>query len=267
MLIRPVSDLHSEFWNYEKTESILNDIIPKLSTDKETVLVIAGDLGLASHSKWGEILDLLKSRFLNIIHIAGNHFFYNTNYFDTLNDLKYVYTCDDKIFFLENEYVDIITATETVTFIGANLWTSFNNRNAIVMLDSQIKINDYHKIKNSDYSLLTPDQTVDKFYESEQYIFSQLKNHKISDKVVVVTHHGISPLSVHNHHRYDKLRDAYITDLTDEIEDYGPNLWIHGHLHDSSDYKIGRTRVIVNPYGYRNHQENLNYINNLVVEV
>ncbi|VUM19025.1 hypothetical protein PGKDCPLP_03529 [Stenotrophomonas maltophilia] len=28
------------------------------------------------------------------------------------------------------------------------------------------------------------------------------------------------------------------------------NLWVHGQVHDSLDYRIGRGRVVCNPLGY-----------------
>ena len=34
------------------------------------------------------------------------------------------------------------------------------------------------------------------------------------------------------------------------IEQYQPALWVHGHIHHSWDYQIGRTRIIANPRGY-----------------
>jgi hypothetical protein len=27
-------------------------------------------------------------------------------------------------------------------------------------------------------------------------------------------------------------------------------LWLHGHVHDSFDYQVGRCRVVTNPAGY-----------------
>ena len=33
--------------------------------------------------------------------------------------------------------------------------------------------------------------------------------------------------------------------------DRGPDLWVHGHTHDSFDYVLGWTQVVVNPYGYQ----------------
>jgi hypothetical protein len=28
------------------------------------------------------------------------------------------------------------------------------------------------------------------------------------------------------------------------------DLWVHGHVHDSFDYRVGRARVVANPRGY-----------------
>ena len=36
------------------------------------------------------------------------------------------------------------------------------------------------------------------------------------------------------------------------IEERQPALWVHGHTHDSCDYRVGNTRVICNPRGYEN---------------
>ena len=32
-----------------------------------------------------------------------------------------------------------------------------------------------------------------------------------------------------------------------------PKLWIHGHMHNRSDYMIGDTRIVCNPRGYAGH--------------
>ena len=36
------------------------------------------------------------------------------------------------------------------------------------------------------------------------------------------------------------------------IEEYQPELWIHGHDHGSHDYKVGRTRIFANQAGHPN---------------
>ncbi|MDH4313123.1 MAG: hypothetical protein OEW57_15985, partial [Gammaproteobacteria bacterium] len=43
------------------------------------------------------------------------------------------------------------------------------------------------------------------------------------------------------------------------IEDCGPALWIHGHVHESFDYRIGRTAIACNPRGYLRCGENARF--------
>lgn len=65
---------------------------------------------------------------------------------------------------------------------------------------------------------------------------------------VVVTHHAPHPASLSDPHA--DLAWRYASDLTDVIVDRGPDLWVHGHAHRASDYRIGRTRVVCNPRGH-----------------
>jgi predicted phosphodiesterase len=50
-----------------------------------------------------------------------------------------------------------------------------------------------------------------------------------------------------------------MTDLSNKIIDHGPDLWVHGHTHKSFDYMLGKTRVIVNPFGYKDVEMNPKY--------
>ena len=44
---------------------------------------------------------------------------------------------------------------------------------------------------------------------------------------------------------------AYASDLPAMLEGpHAPDLWIHGHIHRSVDYTVGRTRVLANPRGH-----------------
>jgi Icc-related predicted phosphoesterase len=40
-----------------------------------------------------------------------------------------------------------------------------------------------------------------------------------------------------------------VSDLSGLVETYQPALSVHGHTHKSSDYRIGKTRVLRNPHG------------------
>ena len=61
------------------------------------------------------------------------------------------------------------------------------------------------------------------------------------------------------------MNGAFVSDLSEVIERREPDLWVHGHVHDSFDYQVGRTRVVSNPKGYEH--ENPSFVPGLVVEV
>lgn len=82
---------------------------------------------------------------------------------------------------------------------------------------------------------------------------------------VVVTHHGPHPNSVHWRWKGSALNPAFSSDLTGLFWLGKPALWVHGHTHDSFDYRVGDTRVVCNPKGY--HSENPLFDPALVVEV
>lgn len=80
---------------------------------------------------------------------------------------------------------------------------------------------------------------------------------------VVVTHHAPHPASLP---RSDAdLRWCDASDLTDVILDQGPDVWVHGHVHYASDYRVGRTRVVCNARGHSD--ERTRFRHGLVVEV
>lgn len=73
---------------------------------------------------------------------------------------------------------------------------------------------------------------------------------------VVITHHAPSPRSITPALRKDPLNPAFVSDLDAMIRTYQPPLWIHGHIHNSFDYRIGQTRIVCNPRGYFPEQLN-----------
>lgn len=263
MLVRPFSDLHAEFWQPNKIDRILDMVVPPLPTDKETVALVAGDIGLAHKQQtWLKIISLLSKRFLAVIYVEGNHFFYHNDFFGRIQELKTKVSLPKNVHFLENESVEI----NGVIFVGAMLWTDFLGKEFFKMQYARKNMNDFVLIKKPDGLRLLPEDTVDLFHESKGYIFDVLADAG-NKKTVVVTHHGVSPLSIHERFRGDSLNCAFMTDISNEIIDHGPYLWVHGHTHNSFDYALGKTRVVVNPYGYKDVEVNPQFDKSLVIEL
>jgi Icc-related predicted phosphoesterase len=263
MPVRPFSDIHAEFWKPHKIQRILGMIVPPLPTDRETVALIAGDLGLAHRQDtWLKPLKVLAEQFLAVVYVEGNHFYYHNDFFGRIHELKSEVSLPNNVHFLENESVEI----NGVVFIGATLWTDFQGKDFFKMQYARKNMSDYEVIKKPTGQRLLPEDTVELFYESKKYIFEAIRSAG-GRKTVVVTHHGISTLSIHERFRGDSLNCAYMTDLSNEIIDHGPDLWVHGHTHNSFDYMLGKTRVVVNPYGYKDVEVNPRYDKQLVIEL
>src|ERR1039457_3269943 len=90
MLVRPFSDIHAEFWPANKIDHFLGTVVPALSTDKETIALVAGDIGFAHRQEtWLKVISLLAKRFQAVIYVEGNHFFYHNDFFGRINTMGY----------------------------------------------------------------------------------------------------------------------------------------------------------------------------------
>lgn len=126
------------------------------------------------------------------------------------------------------------------------------------MANARDRMNDYRKIalKRHPWKRLVPEVAFRIHQESLQFIESSL----LADSMptVVVTHHLPHPRSIPERFKGDLLNAAYASDLTETIRNGSPVLWVHGHTHDSFDYRILETRVVCNPRGYGSENESFN---------
>jgi len=282
MRIKFVSDFHTEMFGNaspDKFERVLNHYFPPCPEDYQTTLCCAGDMGTYKQyaGTYKPLFAILSKRFKHVIIVPGNHSWYSSsgvwgNEVGFWMDKK----LPKNVWYLDNQ----VKVIEGVAFIGSCLWTSFNNRDPLAMWEAQRNMNDFQTIKKQrseiygdygrviDCSKLTPEDTVVRYEESVRFIQSALRTcHDEYFPCVVVTHHAPSERSVGAQYKGDTLNAAYVTDLENLIETYAPQIWCHGHMHDSKDYMIGETRVICNPLGYHAVQINRNFNPDLVVEL
>ena len=67
---------------------------------------------------------------------------------------------------------------------------------------------------------------------------------------LLVTQFAPSKRSIHERFAGSPINACFISDLEPQISRWQPCLWLHGHTHDSFDYRIARTRIVANPRGY-----------------
>ena len=113
-------------------------------------------------------------------------------------------------------------------------------------------MNDYRLIRVSPkYRRLKPSDTGIIHRNSRKWLENQIKVNRDSKiKTVVITHHAPSIHSIPDRYRNDYLAAAFASNMEDLISDLEIDLWVHGHIHDPSDYRIKNTRVVCNPRGY-----------------
>jgi Icc-related predicted phosphoesterase len=247
-----LSDLHLEY----------ADLHEPLDIADADVCICAGDLTRfpANGVHWlGEHI----ARWMPVIYVAGNHEFYKGGIRECLEDGRAAATRFPNVHFLENDSVVI----DGVRFIGATLWTDFRIEGSpqLAMTYARERMNDYRMIalQRSPWKRFLPVDAAKMHHGSRSFIRETLAT-PFDGETVVVTHHLPSKKSVPDRFAGDLLNAAYASDLSEIIEEGKPDLWVHGHTHDSCDYVLGDTRVVCNPRGY--DDENPKFDHHLVVE-
>ena len=77
-------------------------------------------------------------------------------------------------------------------------------------------------------------------------------------KTVVATHFAPSLLSADPRFGITPGTAGFCNALDDMLP--LANLWLHGHLHCPSDYKVAGCRVVANPLGYARKNEQLGFM-------
>lgn len=225
-------------------------------------VILAGDIHVGKKG-----FDWAKDNFRNqnVIYILGNHEYYRGAIPKLTEKLKKL-SVGTNVHILENETLTI----EDVRFFGCTLWSDFrllNNLNIAVIVAHEM-MNDYKLVRLSPkYRKIQPSDTAIWHGKSRSWMEKELQKAKEEEKkTVVITHHAPSIHSVPEQYKNDPLSAAFASDMEKFIEKTEPDLWLHGHIHTSSDYHIGPTRVICNPRGYAD-EPNHNFDIDLVIEI
>jgi Icc-related predicted phosphoesterase len=190
------------------------------------------------------------AKYKKVFYVMGNHEHYGGKFWKTLPELRQV--MPDNVSILENQCEEY----QGVLFVGATLWTDLNKADPMVIHSIANYMNDYRAItyhypQYGTYHKMRPMDTVKMHIESKRYIVDKAKEH--TDKpLVVITHMAPSSLSVHERYKGEWSNAAYYSDLSDVILDNSNiKVWVHGHMHDPSNYTIGDCRILANPRGYQ----------------
>ena len=245
MKVTYCSDIHTEFMQNDKEY---------YHPGTGEVLILAGDIGVA-----GDLVDedSYFQRFLRdcvegydkVFMVLGNHSHYDFNFLETEKLHRELMPAGITLLENQSEYYG------GIHWVGATLWTDFNNGDPLQMLDAEQVMNDYHIICHGDRKL-RPSDTLHEHDETVTWFNQVLPT--LRGKIVMITHHCPTYHSLSGKYG-SQMQGCYATDLSQMIYTCSPHLWVHGHCHESADYMVGTTKVKSNPRGYVPNGINPNY--------
>lgn len=254
-----LSDLHHELW---KTHA------PRIdpTSSQPDVVILAGDINTGNNAvKWAT----QTFSGIPVLYVHGNHEAYGRNLEEVQEDIEAAAAITENVHFLNcGEY-----RIGNVRFLGATLWTDFrlfgddNWRTA--MSAAEAVMVDYKRIKlaSKDGLKLGAADTAH-FHAMHRYWLTQKLAESFNGKTIVITHMAPSMRSVAERYASNPVSAAYASRLEDLAS--RADVWVHGHMHDSFDYQIGKCRVVCNPCGYMTRGggiENAQFDSNFIVEL
>jgi Icc-related predicted phosphoesterase len=265
MKIRYMSDLHLEYTNVE---------IPCLKDDSETVLVLAGDIGVGQSA--GSYINFLRKvapRFREVLYVLGNHEHYHNNVFNTADMIRCElsrFSILSNVTVLDNEIHEI----DGITIIGSTLWTDFNGRDERLMENAPKITNDFNMIRigNPFHLPLTPAAMATLNEKSREFVLNEIHEASLLCRdAVIITHYPPSRKCSHerfNKPEFEDINNIYTNDLENILTRYDNiPLWFHGHIHDNVDIRISDTRILCNPYGFSRGKTNKSFDLKNIVEI
>lgn len=272
------SDLHLEF----------QDKAPDWKNPGADVLILAGDICVADNLysnptaglddliqngwyakdaiRYRRFFEHVSREFKTVLYVMGNHEHYKGRWDRTESVLRQECARHSNVHLLEQDKMVI----DGVVFLGASLWSDFNNGDPLTMLSVKDMMNDYRSIterNGEQYHKLRPQTTLSKHRETVQWL-----NHMLGEDkrpTVVIGHHAPSRQSIHEKYQGQfHMNGAFASDLEHLMMDREHiKLWVHGHVHDRHDYMVDNARVLCNPHGYPGEASVLGFDPALMVKI
>ncbi len=256
MRIAIYSDLHLEFGS---------PFVPPADLAAD-VIVLAGDISSPGRKVPAWARETFGDR--PIVYVSGNHELYGQVMHKVEREIRAEAATHD-VHYLQADSVVI----DGVRFLGCTLWTDmhlpvlnlhtreFRIDPAKARIESLARLNDFSSIRlreaveggwaeGSAYTPVRfrPHHMTAIHQEQRAWLADDLAE-PFDGPTVVVTHHAPAPHSIIESCKDDWLSPCYASELPPEFFQV-PALWVHGHTHDSLDYRVGNCRVLCNPRGY-----------------
>ncbi|MDV3253693.1 metallophosphoesterase [Devosia sp. BK] len=257
-----MSDLHQEYAKTIYGRHPLTRFDPALAAPASfDVVVVCGDASV----QLAAAIDWLADRFAGarVVYIPGNHDYYCSSSADIQTVSEILNAGRERAYkrgitLLSDDIVDIAG----IRFIGSTLWSDFCSIGS-ASLSEKIRrasgrngLADYRLIwqpafahQNRAHRRLRPEDTIVAHFQSRLFIAEALKT-PFHGPTVVATHHAPHSRSLDISSGGD-LDYCFASDLGHLlVGENAPAAWLHGHIHQFRDYRIGACRLVCNPRGY-----------------
>lgn len=255
--IQLVSDLHLELLTY-RTDVGWHGIPANPAAD---LLVLAGDIGSVD-----DVIRLFGHWPVPVLYVLGNHEFYHQE-MTALRRRARSLAQGTSVLILDNDEVGTDQLSKFSSWyeprkerlaglrvFGATLWTDYDYSEGVAKQDwrqmrmgeAGRQLNDHRLIRFGEGEF-KPRHALAEHQATVDWLANALAT-RIEGRTLVVTHHGPHGGSVHPRHRADILNAAFVSDLSGLLT--RADLWLHGHVHDSFNYRVGGCRIVANPRGY-----------------
>ncbi len=235
MKIALMSDLHL---------SVHAMAAPRVAAD---VVVLAGDL----HRPAGAIEWARQFGDTPTLFVAGNHEFYGGDLVGTLQELRRQAE-GSAVRVLEHD----VWHHQGVRFLGCTLWSDYRlfdsaEQRAQGLQQASELVRDFSRIRVApDFDDRFSPAVAQLLFDRSVAWLGQQFDMAHPGPTVVITHFAPARGSIAPQFVGSPLNACFVSDLEAQIQRWQPELWLHGHVHHSCDYRVGRTRIVANPRGY-----------------
>lgn len=253
--LRLFSDMHLDMYVSKKFKPENLWYPEPLPEDKDTVLVLAGDIWHAkkpfsfNNFSW---MKEVSSRFKYVFVVLGNHDFWSGQYpKEYANFNRYVKESGlVNVFLLQNTQI----VMGKYKFLGTTFWVNYANNPEF--MDKAREYSDYRYIRYEDpryrgvFKKLVPKNIVEAHNRDRNYIFENAKKDYPEQNLWIITHHPPSFALVDDPALTEFFASVSATDYDDWIKNSDIDVWMHGHNHQSGEAVVGNTKIIANTVGY-----------------
>ena len=265
--ILPISDIHLETFGYNID----------LSGKEIDVVLLAGDIGNKFQAV--KFIENLLEQGVIVVYVLGNHEFYNIN-----NQMKTIYEIKDgwkereqkydNLYVLDNESIII----DDVKIIGTTFWSkltpeNYNQEESEYLNNHQSDLTHIYKKKNmSGYRIKSGVNIKIEDYqelhsECLKYTSEEI-NKEFDGTVILLSHYPLLKESQSLKHDNSFESQFYSNDYEKLVIESKLDYIVHGHIHESFNYKKGNVNNICNPLGYQKYNEkNKDFNEDLIIKI